>query len=247
MEEHSMYGLIADLEMPYVACFRQPRSTSVLLTYPIPPFTTLVGLVANALGVHRAEYFEAIFWLQSNLLLNERPLHALERPSREMAKLLKMVGEPREELPPTSFPSSPMYKYLLVRPAYRMYLAAEDREIIADIAKALQDPARPLYLGQSDDMVDVSVRWVDKLQVRETEEAYGLVPGIHGGCQLLRLPLAFRSERSLQYTPVLSLPSTFPFAIPRQTLAFFSGEGVSLFRPMSPNRKVSDWEGSSWN
>ncbi len=110
-----MRGIAVDLELPYFASFRRPTSTSVVLTYPVPPFTTLVGLLANALGVHWADYDEAMQHFRATLLVNMRPLR-LERPSRELAKLLKLVGEEREVRRPASFPSSPVFRYFLVRP-----------------------------------------------------------------------------------------------------------------------------------
>jgi len=77
-----LYGFIADAEMPYFACFRKPTSTSLVLTYPVPPFTTIIGMVANALGYSRPKYFEGIVKLQEVLWLNLRPLTPVQCPSR---------------------------------------------------------------------------------------------------------------------------------------------------------------------
>ena len=229
-----MRGFIADAEMPYFACFRKPASTSVLLTYPVPPFTTVVGMIANALGISRPQYFEGIRWLQSTLWLNLRPLELPPRPSRELAKILKLVGEEREQRRPTSFPSSPVHKYFLLRPSYRFFVASEDDEALSEIVDALKYPKRPLYLGQSDDMVVVRIVWQGEVERKVSQEAWGLVPGSHEGngqrTELLRLPIGFESERNLLLSPLLTLPSRFPFPLPEpEPLWRFGEETVHLF------------------
>ncbi len=225
------HGLTVDLESPYFACFRQVAATSVVLTYPVPPFTTLIGMLLNAMGVHYAGYEAERSRLQEALRFNLRPLFPIERPQRELAKLLKLVGEGRKEegKRPVDFPSSPVRKSFLVRPAYRVYLASESRDLIERLQEALQRPARPLYLGGSDDMVIVTLRWIGEVRWAEGRETWGMVPGIQEGCELIRLPLAFRAGRDLAPPPLLALPRRFPFPLPEpRPLAFFESEGVWL-------------------
>ncbi len=232
---NTLLGLVVHLEAPYFACFRRPASTSIILTYPVPPFTTILGLVANALGVPRAAYAEALEELQQRLYLNLRPLIPPERPSRELAKILKLVGEEREQRRPSSFPSSPMHRYFLVRPSFRLFLAGE-RETIFQVAQALRTPKRPLYLGQSDDMVLTDIIWQGEAAECQSSHAWALVPGVweEGSrrVEILRLPLAFKGERTLLYSEPLTLPSHFPFPLPQpQTLWRFGEETVHLFLP----------------
>jgi CRISPR-associated protein Cas5h len=226
--EKLLHGFIADAEMPYFACFRRPTSTSLMLTYPVPPFTTVVGMIANALGISRPVYFEGIAKLQEILWLNLRPTASLQRPSRELAKILKLVGEVREQRQPTSFPSSPMHKYFLVRPAFRFFVASEDKEAIGEVTGALRRPKRPLYLGQSDDMVVVKVVWQGEVSPTESDEAWAMLIGawVSEGqpVELLRLPLAFATERQTLYSPLLSLPTQFPFRLPRSEPMWRFGE-----------------------
>lgn len=229
-----LHGIVADLEVPYFACFRKPASTSVILTYPVPPFTTILGMIANALGVPRQAYTEAMTWLQQILQLNLRPLKPLERPSRELTKILKLVGEEREERSPTSFPSSPMHKYFLARPAFRIFVASGSTDAITEVGDALRFPQRPLYLGQSDDMVAVTVIWEGEVPACENDEAWALIPGFRDTngerVELLRLPLAFVNERRLIYSSPLTLPPGFPFKLPQpERMWRFGHETVHLF------------------
>jgi len=233
-----MQGFVVDLEVPYFASFRRHNTTSVVLTYPVPPFTTLVGLMANALGVHWADYEEVAQKLQASLLLNLRPLH-LERPSRELAKLLKLVGEEREARRPASFPSSPIFRDFLVQPAYRAFVASKDRELVDEIVMALARPARPLYLGQSDDLVIVQLAWKGEAEQVEGQEAWALVPRSEieeGEGELLRLPISFRGGRDPVHSPLLLLPQSFPVRLSRpQALWRFGQETVHLL-PLQEDR-----------
>lgn len=228
-----LHGLMVDAEMPYFACFRRPTSTSLIVTYPVPPFTTVVGMIANALGVSRPAYFEGITKLQEVLWLNLRPIEPPYRPSRESVKILKLVGEERERRQLTSFPSSPMHKYFLVRPAFRFFIASEEKETIEKIADALRHPQRPLYLGQSDDMVVVDVVWQGEVLRVNSDQGWAMLVGVYASrdqpVELLRLPLAFKSEREMIYSPLLSLPAQFPFRLPCCELMWrFNEETVPL-------------------
>jgi len=301
--EKLLHGFIADAEMPYFACFRRPTSTSLMLTYPVPPFTTVVGMIANALGISRPVYFEGIAKLQELLWLNLRPLLLSGRPSRETVRMLKLLADDLEqalanlvevfriekdesfirvrelirraiqaserprrpyftqaltqvfeglgkslsqqqaaeicdrllrEFKKTSrgklvaFPSSPMHKYFLVRPAFRFFVASEDKEAIGEVTDALRRPKRPLYLGQSDDMVVVKVVWQGEVSPMESDEAWAMLIGawVSEGqpVELLRLPLAFATERQTLYSPLLSLPTQFPFRLPRSEPMWRFGE-----------------------
>lgn len=239
-----LHGFIADAEMPYFACFRKPTSTSLLITYLVPPFTTIIGMIANALGVSRPIYFESIKWLQEILWLNLRPLMPIQRPSRELTKILKLVGEVREQRQPTSFPSSPMHKYFLVRPAFRFFVASEDTKAIPEIADALRHPKRPLYLGQSDDMVVIQVVWQGEVVRTNSDKAWAMLLGVRGSkeqsVELLRLPLAFKSERRLIYSPLLSLPSYFPFRLPRPEAMWRFGEETAPLISVSEAMRNAD-------
>lgn len=243
--EQILNGLVIDAEMPYFACFRKPTSTSIVMTYPLPPFTTIIGMLANTLGVTRANYFEEINKLQEEIWLNLRPLTKLELPSIELVKILKLTQEEREtenieRSKSTSFPSSPMFKYFLPRPTFRFFVASPNKETIDKIEIALKNPFRPLYLGQSDDMVIVNVNWKGEVKQIETQEAWALVEGAHEGNQsveILKLPIAFKGENKLFYSPLLTLPSRFPFKLSSpQILWNFNSEAVHLFN----GKKVID-------
>ncbi len=215
------WGLYFDLECPYFACFRHPTSTSLIQTYPVPPFTTIRGLIACALGLPRNAFF-----LQDCFQIGLRPLERVE-VTRELAKLLKLI--PRDvERRPNVFPSSPMYRYFLARPAYRVYIEGYE-EIIDTVRESLLNPQRPLYLGQSDDMVTISKPVKMEILQTQTVEVFSIIEGIYAGCELLKLPLRFEDVDTLVYTSVLSMPPTYPWKLEKPHLLWqFGTETVWL-------------------
>jgi CRISPR-associated protein Cas5h len=215
-----MYGLTIDLECPYFGCFRHPTSTSLILSYPVPPYTTIRGLLANALGLARND-----FYLQDKLAIGMRPLR-WERATRELCKILKLKEFEKARI--TSFPSSPMFRYFLVKPAYRIYLGGE-KELLRELKEALENPARLLYLGQSDDVVDVEVFPVTEIKRGVSKEVYSIFPGIKEGCETLKLPYKFQDVDTLIYSPVLSLPKSFPCNLKREIeIYFFDSQAIWL-------------------
>lgn len=203
-----MKGLSFEVEGLYFVCFRKPTSTSTILTYPLPPFTTIRGFLANALGWDQDSYYLELRDGARNLLYDLRIGIEVIDPvetSAELAKVLKLI--PRTTGYQRSFPSAPMHREFLVKPRYRIYLAAED-SVIEEIAAALGNPQRPLYLGQSDDMLDYTPPHVIDVEETKSAELDSIAEGVHPDCDVLRLPRRFVPEGdgwSLEYL-LVSVP-----------------------------------------
>jgi CRISPR-associated protein Cas5h len=227
-----MLGAKIQLTLPYFACFRPPKSTSLILTHPVPPFTTLIGLLGNAKGIHWLDYRQFAEKAERLLMMNIRPLE-LDKSQREITKLLKLKKGERGTGRITSFPSSPMYRYFLVRPAYMLYLASENEDFLRDLLFSLRNPFRPLYLGQSDDMVIVDIVWDGEVKRGKGKEVWGMVFGLYEGCEYIAYPLTYVEK---ERPPIFSLPQRFPFTLnfPLE-LYFFQDEGVPLYNRESIN------------
>jgi CRISPR-associated protein Cas5h len=198
-----MLGLRFDMEGIHFCCFRQPTSTSVILTYPVPPFTTVRGLLECALGLSRDSYF-----LQDKIKIGIEPRGQPERIT-ELSKILKMVTRQKERTFLGSFPSAPMFRTFLVNPQYRIYVAGED-ELIEEIARKLQDPERVCYLGQSDDMVDIY--HISVISIREEMNAFisSVVEGVYENCEVIKVPYRFVNGGADVEMKVISIPKVLP-------------------------------------
>lgn len=219
-----MKGITFLLECPYFCCFRRPTSTSSMTTYPIIPYTTLRGLIANAMGLQRND-----FVLQDKMIVGIVPLSS-SQIFTELAKILKLKeGEKRDR--PQIYPSSPMYKELLVNVSMKIYLGIEDGDYFNLIVNALSNPARPLYIGQSDDMVVISdIKGFGTVKKSSALSLMGIALGIHNNCELVRLPYKFKDLSTLEYTPVLSIPKPDKQTTLKEPAEcyYFEEEGVQL-------------------
>lgn len=175
------FGLKFRVECPYFASFREPTSTSLILSYVIPPYTTIRGMISNALGLPRDD-FRVQEWFKIGIkLLNFEKC-------REMAKILKLKGTGKKY--ERTFPSSPMFREFLVEPSYEVFLVG-DEERIEKVYSALKKPKRPLYLGGSDDLADIEVFEPVEVEDTEVDEVRCVVEGVHEGCVVEKVPYRF--------------------------------------------------------
>jgi len=213
-----MLGLKFRVDCPYFTTFREPTSTSLILTYLIPPYTTIRGMISNALGLPRDD-----LRVQEWFKIGIRPLNF--EKCREMAKILKLKGTGKNYQ--RTFPSSPMFREFLVEPSYEIFLV-EDNERIKEVYLALLDPKRPLDLGGSDDLVDIEV--FEPIEVREVEvnEVRSVVEGVYEGCVVQKVPYKFvrvRRTFSIEYK-IVSIPVNTPIKGTFRSISFGEGENV---------------------
>jgi len=102
-----MLGLKLRVDCPYFTTFRRPVSTSTILTTIIPPYTTLRGMISNALGLPRDD-----LRVQEWFKIGIKPLNREFEKSRELAKILKLKGTGKSYQ--RDFPSAPMFREFLV-------------------------------------------------------------------------------------------------------------------------------------
>lgn len=175
-----------NIETPYLVNFRIPFSTITILSYSFPPYTTVRGLLANALGLERDDYS-----LQELYEISLKPLNMPERSQdivlmkklksnlfpRER-KLLKKINESgriasdlnKEELETLNglkyvrSTSAPFVKEFITQIECVIY-ALGDIKDLTNLKYALENPARPLYIGASDDFVIIdNIEIVDAIE-----------------------------------------------------------------------------------
>lgn len=192
------FGLKFRIECPYFATFREPTTTSLILSYIIPPYTTIRGLISNAIGLTRDD-LRVQEWFRIGIKLMNFD------KCREMAKILKLKGTGKKY--ERTFSSSPMFKEFLVEPSYEIFLVG-NKFRIEKVYNALKNPRRPLYLGSSDDLVDLEVFEPMEVKEVEAEEVWCVVEGIHEGCVVEKVPYKFiklGKDFSIEYKTV-SIP-----------------------------------------
>jgi CRISPR-associated protein Cas5h len=216
-----MFSLSFTVSTPYICTFRVPTSTSILRSFTVPPFTTIRGMLSNAMGLQRDDFYLQNSELRIGLKVIRQPLRSMET-----ARMLKYVARNESEQPVRrSFPSSPMTKELLFAPEYRIYLVGVDN-LLSDIKRALENPLRPLYLGQSDDLTVVSDLHYAKTELGMSEFIDSIIEGIHSTCEIVKLPYKYGvtdGSRTL-ICKTFSLPNTYPCQLDKMIECHFIGQ-----------------------
>lgn len=215
-----MFGFKFRIETLYFTTFRKATSTSLISSYSIPPFTTIRGLISNALGLKRDD-----LRIQNWIKIGIKPLNNINR-STEIVKVLKLKGTGKKYQ--KTFPSSPIFKEFLVNPIYDIYIAGEQEKIDA-IYNSLKNPKRPLYIGGSDELVDITIFEPTTINKITSNKISCVMEGINENCVIEKIPYKFilnGKTFSLEYKTV-SIPKEEK--ISAETDVFdFSGEGVIL-------------------
>jgi len=182
-------GIWFDLEPINFVCFRNPLTNSTILTYPIPPFTTIIGLLESCLGlpsIEKREYLKKKQLIDS-IRISIRIINK-GHLNKELTKILKLkVGSK----------SSPIHKEFIAFSKYRIYIYSEDSKLLEELFSALHNPLRPPYLGLSDDLVSI-----DNINLIAISKSSSFVIDSIGFKQypnttIMRIPWKFNLERRL--------------------------------------------------
>ncbi|MFZ5942942.1 MAG: CRISPR-associated protein Cas5 [Bacillota bacterium] len=180
-----MEGILkATLEVPYWCSFRVPTAVNVHPTYPVPPLTTIYGLLAAAMG-WGADNYSYLEKMKIGLILVEKG----ER-IEGYNKIIKWDRRDREM-------RTLVMRHKLIKPIFELLVKGEEA-LLRDMAKALGNPHFPLYLGESDDLIEVKDVGVFPLVELETEEIDSILPQDSGRpvsqVELVFLPTGFLWE-----------------------------------------------------
>ena len=125
--------------------FRMPASMRYQRTYLYPPRTTLLGLAGAALGLGEAELQEVYDRYKVSVVLESYQGLVLD-----LWSITKIKTTQNER--------SVVTRELIYRPEYTMYYFSEEysEQDLSRLSEAFEDPAYPLTLGRSDELVVAS-------------------------------------------------------------------------------------------
>jgi len=148
-------GLVVEVR-PIQAHFRIPYNSLLMDSYPFPPRTTAIGMVAGAMGLPEEGFKRLLGEVRYGVIVEEAGSRV-----EETAVIYKNPGTP----------VYPITKVLYHRPHYRLFFAGEEG-LIEEAYEALLDPAFTPYLGDSESLFYPARRDYAKLvDVEESEEA----------------------------------------------------------------------------
>jgi len=177
----NQYGFKFKIEGLYFNTFRKPLSNSLILTYSIPSFTAIRGLISNALGLKRDDLTVQEWGIKIGVI----PLN-FKNKSRELAKILKLKGTGKKYS--KNYNSSPMFREFLICPSYEIYIIGKNMKKMEIINKALLNPQRPLYFGGSDEFCDLEVSKIVEVEADYQKNFNCVMEGIYENCIVERIP-----------------------------------------------------------
>ncbi len=197
------------LVCPFWASFRNPATVNVHITYPFPPPPTLYGMLNAARGRPQDWNADRDDWQIAIVIESEGTL------VETFSKVKKAARQEEEGL----FGRTTLIRQKLIGVSYAVYLRAS-QDLLIEAQRALADPYWPLYLGESDDAVDVVAAHIVDVSPEPVQDVHSIIPGVVEGCRLLKVPVRFNRKGknwSVDYV-LYSLPPV--------------GEGVHLEKPL---------------
>ena len=176
--------LLIELFQPF-AQYRNPFTIYYAQTYPLPPKSTIVGMLQNAvddwyghkkgidkwwnlkISVHGG--FESVFWNYQQLI----------KATKTGISLVRFKGLPtlwNQDRPLYGYPitsqRSPVIQQELFNGWLYIFLRHEDEEFLEEIKTALESPKKVLSLGRSEDVVFVKqIEFTEETNKKATEVA----------------------------------------------------------------------------
>jgi CRISPR-associated Cas5-like protein len=188
------------IHVPFWCSFRDPLTSNVHRTFPIPPPTTLYGLCAAALGLaqddisrrHQMRFAIAVEREGELVETYSTWKKAGESPKGEAQKVAFAAIKARGNLAPdeAQWISTPIIRQKLIQPVYTIGIWTS-KAVSEELQTAFKSPTWPLYLGESDDGIDVEILG-EEIPRSSTQPATGAVEGIQGGGILASLPRQFK-------------------------------------------------------
>lgn len=155
----------ATLDVPFECTFTNAGAMNDLPSYPVPPLTTIRGMLYAAWGrpsllgqgssrgrtmekeaVEREQSFREEFEAATTIGIRVLDGPTSKRDLRTRQKVARSGDR--------AYISYPAEEETLLFPTYRVYVAGDEEQCQA-VAEAFRDPERLLYLGRSDNLVDV--------------------------------------------------------------------------------------------
>jgi len=208
--------------------FRIGHSLQYQRTYLFPPKPTLIGLLGAALGLEDTQLAQLYKSIRTAIVLREH--HGFARDLWGITKL-KMAGKAERAV---------VVREMLHRPHYKIFYASSKSSGVLklqDMEAAFTDPAYPLTLGRSDELIMVRSHSITDLRPAEqgTYYRYTVLPFDYRKRKYDLEKVAASKDEILELPQVFKLPVAYSYdKTRRRSVAEYGvfthvfGTGVSL-------------------
>jgi len=145
-------------------------------------------------------------------------------PSNEnISELLQIIKEecPLSEIQRynvnKSWMRSQIHRQRIIHPQYTVYIQSLDDEgnfSLEKISSSLRNPKRPLYLGESDDLIQLDINGDGIVDVENEQilsnQIKSIIPGprVYENCQITKIPNKLRYDTSNNQKLICSIPNS---------------------------------------
>ena len=100
-------------------------------------------------------------------------------------------------------------KQRLINPYFSIYIISEDQRgefSLKNLKKSLMNPKRPLYLGESDDIVNILNISIVEINENTSSNISSILPGIYSNSELVKIPTNIKFDDTKNYFTLCSIP-----------------------------------------
>lgn len=96
----------------------------------------------------------------------------------------------------------------IINPSFIVYITSDnDNEFsLSNIRDALLNPKRPLYIGESDDIVDIVNISLVNLEETISSSISSVLPGLFSNSELIKIPSHLKFDKGNEYLSLCSIP-----------------------------------------
>ncbi|MHB8361111.1 MAG: type I-B CRISPR-associated protein Cas5b [Thermoplasmataceae archaeon] len=140
--------------------FRTPLSHSIHDTLPLPPPTTIIGMIGAALGVDRKDMNSYYSSLKVGVIGTHEAIY------QDLTHIIKFAGS--GEIKNKSNPTSLLTRENLFNNNFLIWIMPDKREMVDILIRALQNPKYALSMGRDDEIIRIDEVKKVKLEYEET-------------------------------------------------------------------------------
>jgi CRISPR-associated protein Cas5t len=226
-----MYLVVAEI-YALTASFRPSEDHTYQGTFPLPPITTLIGLLGAALGL---KFPEAVRYRNEHLLR----IGVYGCAAGEMRDLWKYRRIKAKRNGADDNKEGVLVRNYLVDFTMNLFIGCPDKDVAQAISAALVNPCYALTAGNSDDLLKVKRVYIKENIVEQDQTLFShtILPGDH---RLATSTIVLREQPItyiLQAPVVAMLPTEFSFngevrRVKQRKLFTFVGSPIRVAKPL---------------
>ena len=104
--------------------------------------------------------------------------------------------------------STQINRQRLISPYFSIYISSDDNNefSLESIEKHLSNPERPLYIGESDDVVNILNMSIVDIKRTSSSKISSVLPGLYSNCELVKVPTNLKFDEDNEYLTLCSIP-----------------------------------------